>query len=62
MLVACFEEQEVKDVIWDCDSQKGPDLDDINFIFLECFWKTLKGKVMRLVNEFHSNGSITKRM
>ena len=35
MFVENFEEQEIKDAIWDCYSKKSPRMDDLHFHFLK---------------------------
>lgn len=36
-LVACFEEEEVRAAVWECDSTKSPGLDGLNFKFIKEF-------------------------
>lgn len=63
MFVENFEEQEIKDAIWDCDSKKSPRTDNLHFHFLKTFsfWETMKKDVVRFVVEFHSYGMLPRR-
>lgn len=36
-LVACFEEEEVRAAVWECDSTKSPGPDGLNFKFIKEF-------------------------
>lgn len=55
-----FSMEEVKAVIWDCDSFKSLGPDGINFGFIKNFWDDLKEDVMRFVTVFHRNGKLSK--
>jgi len=44
MLVEYFEEKEIKDAIWDCDSSKIPIPDGITFSFIKKYWN-LRSKI-----------------
>jgi len=46
--------------VWDCDSNKSPDPDGINFGFIKEFWPDMKDEVMRFVSEFHRNEKLSK--
>ncbi|GAU47037.1 hypothetical protein TSUD_239950 [Trifolium subterraneum] len=59
-LIKPFSMEEVKVVVWDCDSFKSPGPDGVNFGFLKDFWNELKGDIMRFIVEFHRNGKLTK--
>ncbi|MCI26406.1 endonuclease/exonuclease/phosphatase family protein, partial [Trifolium medium] len=54
-LVKPFSVDEVKATVWDCDSNKSPGPDGINFGFLKEFWSEFKGDIMRFISEFHRN-------
>jgi len=45
-----FTEDEVRRVIWNCDSYKTPGLDGINLGFVKDFWGGLKFDVMWLIS------------
>ena len=38
MLVGRFQEEEVREAIWDCGSNKSPGPDGVNFKFIKKFW------------------------
>jgi hypothetical protein len=60
-LVRPFSVEEVHDVVWDYDSYKSLEPDDIIFGFLKEFWPELKGDdIMRFITEFHRNGKLTR--
>lgn len=56
MLVARFLEEEVKQAVWDCGSDKSPGPDGLNFKFIKQFWQLLKPDILRFIDEFHVNG------
>ena len=56
MLVDHFQEEEVKQAIWDCGSDKSPGLDGMNFKFTKQFWQLIKSDVLRFLDEFYANG------
>ncbi|GAU32654.1 hypothetical protein TSUD_219040 [Trifolium subterraneum] len=59
-LVKPFRQDEVKAAVWDCESNKSPGPDGINFGFIKDFWPEMQGEVMRFIMEFHRNGKLTK--
>ncbi|KAH1249526.1 hypothetical protein GmHk_05G012858 [Glycine max] len=56
MLVGYFDEAEIKEAIWDCGSSKSLWQDRYNFKFIKKFWSTLKGDIMRFMEESHTHG------
>ena len=58
-LVARFAENEVRDAVWECGSEKSPGLDGLNFKFIKEFWDDIKSDLLRL-DEFHANGVFPK--
>ena len=56
MLVAPFQEEEVRQAIWDCGSDRCPGPDGFNFKFIKKFWQLFKPDVLRFLDEFHANG------
>jgi len=46
--------------VWDCNSYKILDLDDINFGFIKDFWPEVRDDFMRFISEFHRNGNFSK--
>ena len=59
-LVDIFQEDEVKQAVWDCGSDKCPGPDGLNFKFIKEFWLILKPDVLRFLDEFHANGTFPK--
>ena len=51
-LTACFQEDEIKQAIWDCGSDKSPGPDGLNFNFIKQFWQLLKLDMLRFLDEF----------
>lgn len=60
LLLAMFEEEKVKEVVWSCESSKCLGLDDFNVKFIKAFWDIMKMDVMRFLGEFHRNGVFPK--
>jgi len=60
VLTKPFSLDEVRDVVWDCDSFKCPGPDGIAFGFIKEFWFLLKEDVMRFLLKFHRNDKLTK--
>jgi len=50
----------VKLAVWDCDSDKSPGPDSVNFGFIKEFWNLLKDDLLRFMLEFHLNGKLAK--
>ncbi|KAL8501911.1 hypothetical protein ACS0TY_021144 [Phlomoides rotata] len=50
-LIAPFEEDEVRTIIWECDSSKSPGPDGFNFGFFKTFRETLKEDMMKLMRD-----------
>lgn len=59
-MVARFKEEEVKEAVWDCGSEKSPGPDGLNFKFIKKFWQTLKPDILRFLDEFYVNGIFPK--
>jgi hypothetical protein len=59
-LIKPFSLEEVRRVVWDCDSYNSPGLDGITFGFIKEFWELLKDDIMRFILEFHRNGKLSK--
>ena len=58
--MATFEEEEIKEVVWDYDRSKIPRLDRFNFKFIKSFWSILKDDIKRFLHDFHVNGVFLK--
>jgi hypothetical protein len=59
-LIKLFSLDEVKAVVWDCDSYKSPGSDDINIGFIKKNWLDRKDDIMQFIFEFHRNDKLTK--
>ncbi|GKU90763.1 hypothetical protein SLEP1_g4714 [Rubroshorea leprosula] len=59
-LTAPFTEEEIRAVVWDCDSSKAPGPDGLNFRFVKLFWGTIKKEIMEFIQEFHDTGRLVK--
>lgn len=60
LLVALFEKDEIKSVVWDCDGSKCLGPDEFNFKFIKKSWDLMKGEIIRMMAEFHANGKWPK--
>ena len=59
-MVDSFSEEEIRTAVWDCDSEKSPGPDGLNFKFIKQFWQIMKLDVLRFIDEFHANGVIPR--
>jgi len=59
-LVAVFTENEIKDVVWQCEGSKSPGTDGFNFNFIRKSWEFIKEELMEALTLFHATGSISK--
>ncbi|GKV45963.1 hypothetical protein SLEP1_g52987 [Rubroshorea leprosula] len=59
-LTAPFSEEEIKSVVWDCESSKAPGPNGFNFKFIKSEWETIKGDVIEFLHEFQKNGKLVK--
>lgn len=59
-LVREFSKAEVQRAVWECDGNKSPGPDEVDFSFLKEFWDEIKHDFMRLVFEFHKNRRLVK--
>lgn len=55
-----FSMEQLKIVVWDCDSFKCPGPDGVTFGFIKDFWEEMKTELLRFVSEFHRNGKLSK--
>nr|KYP51642.1 Transposon TX1 uncharacterized [Cajanus cajan] len=60
MLAAPFEEDEIRNAVWECGSSKCPGPDVFNFKFIKAFWETLNVDICRFMSEFHANGKFPR--
>jgi len=59
-LIKPFSVDEVKEVVWDCDSFKSTGPYGDNFGFIKDFWLDMKDDIMRFVSDFHRNRKLVK--
>jgi len=62
MLSGRFQEEEIKDAVWGCGSDKSPGPDGINFKFIKQFWHIIKPDVLQFLDEFYVNGNFPSWM
>ncbi|GJU73342.1 hypothetical protein Tco_1264747 [Tanacetum coccineum] len=55
-----FTNQEIKDVVWDCGSEKTPGPDGFTFKFFKRFWDILEKDIIAYVREFESTSIIPR--
>nr|KYP72703.1 Transposon TX1 uncharacterized [Cajanus cajan] len=55
-----FDEDEIRAAVWDCDSDKCPGPDGINFKFIKDFWEVLKNDIVPFVQQFYDNAKLPK--
>ena len=51
-----FQEEEVRQAIWDYGSERCPGPDGFNFKFIKKFWHLFKPDILCFLDEFHANG------
>lgn len=59
-LIRKFSENEVKEAVWECDSDKSPGPDGFNFHFVKASWDIINYDLLKVLEEFHSNGRFIK--
>ncbi|KAL8493435.1 hypothetical protein ACS0TY_024589 [Phlomoides rotata] len=57
-LEAPFSEDDIKQAIWDCESDARPGPDGFTFGFFKKFWNVMKNDWLELLSEFHSHAKI----
>ena len=60
-LVARLDENEVRDAVWECGSEKSLEPDGLNSKFIKDFQDDIKSDLLRFLDEFHVNGVFLKR-
>ena len=55
-LVGRISEEEVKEAVWSCGSDKSPGPDGFNFGFIKLCWEELKEDIFRAVRNFEEDG------
>src|ERR1044072_7746024 len=56
MLCAKFELEELKEAVWQCEGDKSPGPDGINFKFIKNLWHILSKDVLSVAEDFFENG------
>ncbi|XP_021990972.1 uncharacterized protein LOC110887706 [Helianthus annuus] len=56
-LVCSFSIIEVKNAVWECDGDRAPGPDGVNFYFIKKCWGSLQGDFIKLFEEFYWKGS-----
>ncbi|KAJ0546635.1 putative RNA-directed DNA polymerase [Helianthus annuus] len=59
MLVAPFTLEEIKSAVWDCEGDKAPGPDGINFKFIRKCWEFLQADFVAVFEDFKTNGTIS---
>ena len=59
-LIASFTEEEIRDVVWQCEGTKSPGPDGYNFNFFKKTWEVIKDEVVTVVSLFYETGCIPK--
>ncbi|GKU90517.1 hypothetical protein SLEP1_g4505 [Rubroshorea leprosula] len=60
LLTAPFTEEEIRKVIWECDSFKAPGPDGFNFRFMKSMWDDTKIEVVGFLKEFQEQGRLVR--
>ncbi|GKD72833.1 hypothetical protein Tco_1331115, partial [Tanacetum coccineum] len=50
--------EEIKEVVWDCGSDKSPRPDGFSFGFIKRYWNMMKNDIFAAISEFFNNGDI----
>ena len=59
-LIKPFSLEEVKEAVWNCDSNKSPGHNGIHFGFIKDFLHDMTDEIMCFVSEFHRIGKLSK--
>ncbi|GKV43845.1 hypothetical protein SLEP1_g51093 [Rubroshorea leprosula] len=60
MLIEPFTEEEVKTVVWNCDSTKALGPDGFTFGFIKNEWEVIKVDIMEFLKDFHNNRKLVR--
>ncbi|PNX97198.1 cysteine-rich receptor-like protein kinase, partial [Trifolium pratense] len=60
ILLKPFGEEEVREVIWNCDGNKSPGPDGFNLNFFKDCWSMVKSDILDFLNEFHHSAILPK--
>jgi len=50
-----FSAKEIKAAVWNCEGNKAPGSDGVNFFFIKKAWSTIGGDITRMVQEFYQS-------
>lgn len=59
-LVAPFSMEEIQKAVWECDSDKSPGPDGMNFGFVKQFWEVMQVDFLNCFAHFHATGRLVK--
>ncbi|GKV22549.1 hypothetical protein SLEP1_g32411 [Rubroshorea leprosula] len=60
MLEAEFTNEEIKEAVFSCASDKAPGPDSFNFHFIKSVWSTIEGDITNFIKEFHKYGRLVR--
>lgn len=60
VLTEAFSEDEIRNAVWECEGAKSPGPDGFGFEFYKKSWEVIKGDLLRVFSEFHSNGKLAR--
>ncbi|GKV46692.1 hypothetical protein SLEP1_g53669 [Rubroshorea leprosula] len=60
MLEAEFTNEEIKEAVFSCASDKAPGPDGFNFHFIKSVWSTIEGDITNFIKEFHKYGRLVR--
>ncbi|GKV04879.1 hypothetical protein SLEP1_g16976 [Rubroshorea leprosula] len=60
MLEAEFTNEEIKEAVFSCASDKAPGPDGFNFHFRKSVWSTIEGAITNFIKEFHKYGRLVR--
>ena len=55
-----FFQEKIRCAVWECNDNKCPGLDAQNFNFIKGCWQVIKEDILKVVNEFHHNGTLPR--
>jgi hypothetical protein len=50
-----FSAEEIKAAIWNCEGNKAPGPDGVNFFFIKKAWNTIGRDIIRMIEEFYQS-------
>lgn len=59
-MIVPFSEAEIKQAVFDCDSDKAPGPDGFNFRFIKRFWPLFANDFLKVLQEFSDTGHINR--